>query len=160
MRRLPIGEVLEFPVMNRLAYLHLIDYDSSYGIDYLRLLPGLYEHRPTDLEFLVDQRELCFVQFPTAHIVRKKMMFRIGNVSRDSFRAPQYMRVPFSVPGGIAGWHIVNTRTLYNQFVERLSEEQRTFSTYSIPTMSDLADIVANGYTPDQWDFVYGRRPE
>jgi hypothetical protein len=161
MKLIPIGEILEVSTPNGLAYLHVAARGNIEGLDFVRVLPGVFPQRPSDFEALVDTRELCYLQLPIGPLVRMKYAFRVGNIARDSLHVPKFMRSPIPSPKGyVGGWHIVDLKTYKRQFVQTLSDEQKKLSTYGIPTHMLLLEIIERGLPTEEWDWALRKKPE
>jgi hypothetical protein len=157
---IPIGEILEVSTPNGLVYLHVAARDNSEGMDFVRVLPGVFPQRPSDFEALVDTQELCYLQLPTGPFIRMKFAVRVGNIVRDFLKRPELMREAQFGPEGFRGWHIIDTRTLKRTFVRTLTEDQKKLSTPGTPTFNGLLSIIEIGLPTDQWDIDLRGKPE
>jgi hypothetical protein len=160
MKLVPIGEILEISTPKRFAYPHVAARGNDEGLDFVRVLPGVFPQRPSDFEALVDTRELCYLQLPIGPLVRMKYAVRAGNIIREFITRPESMREAQFGPEGLRGWHIIDTRTLKRTFVRTLSADQKKLSTYGIPTFDGLLAIIETGIPTEEWDWELRKKPE
>ena len=145
MNKIKIGDIFEINTPKGKAYLHYIYVDED-KIELIRVLPGLYSERPNHLDKLASSPERYVIGFPLAPAYRKGIIERVGFYPADSFCKPRFMREPH----GILGWHIVDTNTLYREFVEKLTLQQKTFSSWGVINDTMLIEWLVDDWSLDK----------
>jgi len=150
MSEIRIGDIVEIETPKGNAFLHCILLESI-NCELVRVLTGLYQERPTDLESIARQEEQFMIFFPLKAAVRLKIVEKVGHVSAAGFSLPKYMREIHIVRGAFLGWHIIDTETTKRQLVENLTSEQRKLSSWSIWNDTLLRDRLAAGWSLENW---------
>jgi hypothetical protein len=73
-----LGDVFEIKTPNGLAYLQFTLKDSEFG-HLIRVLPGFFSKRPSQVNEVVEKPELFFVFFPVDAAVKKGILARVTN---------------------------------------------------------------------------------
>ncbi len=165
-RRLPrIGDVVEIATPQGFAYAQLT-HDIPLEGELLRILPGLYASRPTDLAALVQQRERYVSFYPLRLALRSHYVTVVGGCE-----VPEVAIVgPFAIPArnrpvplfraiGGPGRHPVtgkiNCWWLWDEErrwrVEGLTEKQRDLPVDGTPSHPDFIDNIVSGWAPRDW---------
>lgn len=77
-KRPKIGDVLEIATPKGLAYFQYTDKDETYGA-LIRVLPGLYRHRPPEFSILVKEPERFFIFFPVGAAANRGIVKIVAN---------------------------------------------------------------------------------
>lgn len=155
MTNMKIGDIFELETPKGKAYLHFIYKDKATGY-LVRVLPGLYSARPTDLEELVTLKERFMVFFPLSTANKQKIIQKIGHYPADKFEKPRYMRVEHIVRGAFLGWHIVDTDTWERQLVNELTPEQKLLSPWGIWNDTLLIENLVDDWSLEKWNYPAG----
>lgn len=82
-----------------------------------------------DLDELIKQKELYFVQFPLKYAVKKKCVFLAGNfIASEQVSVPRCYRTAHKIKEEFICWHIVDNETLIRESIEKLSEKEINLS--------------------------------
>ena len=157
-----IGDVLEFATPQGFAY---AQFTHDHPIDgaVLRVLPGLYASRPTDLAALVQQRE----RYVSFYALRAALMedeievtivgqFAIPARNRPLplFRSPM---LPDPVTGETPFWTLWDEQREWQ--VKRLTEEQWDLPEDGIPSHPLFIEQIVSGWQPRDdplpWHVLY-----
>lgn len=151
MPKIQIGDVFELETNKGLAYVQYCSLDND-GIEMIRILPGLYSDRPSDLENLVSQKELFSVQFCLIAAYRKKLVALVRHFAVPSdYETPTKMRTTHVINGDFLGWHIIEKETLHRILVTELSQEQVQLSPYGIWNDSLLKERLEENWNLEIW---------
>ena len=152
MKRIAIGDVFSINTPKGNAYFQYV-YLNKNNIELIRILPGLFEETPTDLEGLVRKKELFLISFPLAAAYRRKLVEFVGSYQIPAgFQRPKYMREDnVDRNGNLINWYIVDTDTLKREKVLELTDEQKKFSPFEIWNDTLLVERLTEGWTLDKW---------
>ena len=150
MKRAKPGDIFEINTNKGKAYLHYI-YNDPHNGDFIRVLPGLYNEKPSNIKELIYEKERSIINFPIKVAYSRKLVEYVDSVSLDGFSKPQLMRSDHRGPVKFLGWRIVNTDTLKAEFVEELSEEQKKLSPWGIPSYDLLVEHLENDWKLEDW---------
>ncbi len=147
------GDIFELNTNVGLAYLQCVEESSKTECEMMRILNGTYSDiLEANIENLIYQKELYFLEFPLKYAVKKKCVKKIGNYSVPSDLAvPRYYRTEHIIRGEFLGWHIVDRITLKRQLVKELSAEQIKLSPYGMWNDTLIAERISEGWTLDKW---------
>lgn len=151
MKKIEIGDIFEINTPEGKAYLHYVYIDDT-KIELLRVMPGLYLHRPDNFELLVKAPESFLVRFPVAAAYRKKIVEKVAHYPIGTFSKPKFMRSIEFRQEEFMGWYIVNTETLQRKLVKELNAEQKKLSPFGIWNDTLLIEKLATGWSLDQWN--------
>ncbi len=162
-QRPKIGDVIEIATPKGFAYAQFTHDHPMLG-EVLRILPGLYASRPTDLAALVQQRERYVTYFALRAILRGNEVTLMGgravpemaivgpfpvparNRPFPLFRSPM---LPDPVTGEIPFWTLWDGwDSTTAQRVERLTEEQRDLPPDGLPSYPLFIEQIVSGWQP------------
>ena len=86
-KKVRIGDIIETPTANGLAYAQFSNTHARYGA-LLRVLPGFSKVRPSDLFALVHQPEAFVAFFPLQAAVNQSLFELVGNAPVPDFAKP------------------------------------------------------------------------
>lgn len=87
MKRIKIGDLVEIPTPRGLAYAQFTHRNRLMGA-LLRVLPGILNVRPQDLERIVREREIFVAFFPVQAALNQGIVRLVGNYSIPQRNAP------------------------------------------------------------------------
>lgn len=153
LKSVKIGDVFEIVTKRGMAYFQCVKEAKSTECEVIRILPGVFSTDQTkNLDKLVKQRELFFIQFPLKYAVKKNCVKLIGNYPvPDEVTLPKCYRDKHIVRGEFINWHIVDAETLNIRAVKELSEEEKRLSPAGIWNDTLLAERIAEGWKPEDW---------
>jgi hypothetical protein len=151
MAKIKLGDIFEVNTPKGKGYLHYFHRDND-GIDYIRVLQGLYYERPPDFSKIASNPERYVIGFPLSAAYRRKLVDLAGFYPADDYKMPKFMRDPYLIRGEFLGWHIVNTETLHRAFVKELSPEQKKLSPWGIVNDTLLIERLVNNWNLDDWE--------
>jgi hypothetical protein len=151
MSKIQPGDVFKIETQKGKAYMQYCCLGNN-GIEFIRVLEGLYSEKPLDVSEIVSSKERYVVQFPVASAKRKKLIFFVGNFPMPKhFAKPRYMRSSHIAGGEFVGWHIVDTDTLQRKPVSELSFAERKLSPWGIWNDTILREHLEGGWSLDNW---------
>lgn len=149
--RIGIGDVFAITTSHGEGYLQFV-YKDDQGIEFLRVMPGLYKSNPDNLGEIVEQKERYVIGFPLGAAYRKKIVDRVGNFPiPDWFQMPQLFRSAHMVRGEFLGWHIIDRETWRRELVERLSAKERELSPWEIWNDTMLKERLVENWSLEMW---------
>lgn len=152
MTKIKIGDVFKINTPNGEAYLQYVHEDETIG-ELVRILPGVYEKLPENLNEIVVGKEAYLLHCPLKPAIRHKIIEAISNydISQD-FKIPQKFRTEITDDeGNLIGWCIVDYVTWYNDVVYELTEEQIQLSPWGIWSYPLLVERVSEGWALENW---------
>lgn len=154
MKRVQVGDVFEIETPKGMGYFQYVYLNPRNDIELIRVFPGLYAEEPQNMEGLVSQKEVYFVQFPVRAAYRRKIIRLIGHyeVPPGLEVPPKQMRTTHVVRGEFVCWHIVDYETLQRASVKELAEEQKTLSPWDIWNDTLLIEKMVEGWTLEKWN--------
>lgn len=151
MKKIKEGDIFEINTPKGKAYLHYIYKDKVIG-ELIRVLPGLFNDKPVDINKLVALEEEQFmVFFPLAYAYKKKIVQLTGEYPSTSFTKPKFMRTEFFVKGEFLGWHIIDTDSWQRVLVKNLSEDQQKLSPWGIWNDTLLIEKLTDNWNLENW---------
>jgi len=154
-----IGDIFEIDTPKGKGYLHCILLESI-NYELVRVLPGLFQERPTDLVSIAQREEQFMLFFPVKAAYRLKILEKVGHMPAAGFTLPKYMREINVIREAFLGWHIVDTETMKRQAVKNLTVEQRKLSPWSIWNDTLLCERLAEGWSLENWGHEWGEPEE
>jgi len=158
-KRAQVGDVFEVSTSSGKAYIQVTHIDDD-EIELVRVLPGIFPVRPSNLEEIVAARELYFTFYLLAISLKKKWVELIGNfpVPANAQRWPVMRHAGYiDAKGKVHGWHIGDasvplTLEGYSklQFVHELTPDQTKLSIHQIWNHAALVENLARGWTPER----------
>lgn len=151
--RIKYGDVFEIVTTKGVGYFQCVEEAPATECETIRILPGTYKDmEEANLENLVDEKELYFVQFTLKYAVKKKCIKLIGNFKvPEHVVVPRYYRATHIIRGEFLCWHIVDRETLQRRSVEELSDDEKKLSQWGVWNDTLLAERIAEGWTLDKW---------
>lgn len=156
MGRIKVGDVFGIATSKGMAYLHYI-HEEPKQCELIRVLPGLYEEPPQNLEEIVRMEERFMISFPLKAAYHRKIVVKVGHVSSENYSKPAYMRSDHWIRYEFQGWHIIDTETRYMTLVQELTPEQVKLSPGEIWNDTLLCDRLVEGWSLENWGNDYGR---
>ncbi|HNR90456.1 MAG TPA: hypothetical protein PKM65_19115 [Spirochaetota bacterium] len=150
MAKVKIGDMFELVTPKGKAYLHYIYKDKSLG-DLIRVLPGIYHEEPIDYIEIAKQKELYLIFFPLSAAYKRNLVKQVAHYDDNNFQKPKFMREKHVIHGEFKGWYIVDTDSWNNQFVTKLTDEEKLLSPWGIWNDSLLIDRIVEGWTLEKW---------
>lgn len=147
MTRINIGDLFEITTPKGKAYIHYV-YKSEQTGELIRVLEGLYEDIPSDVENLETK---FFVHFPLKRANKLKVVKKVGFIEVATFQKPKYMRTIHNVRGEFRGWHIVNTDNWKRELVEKLDKELINLSPWGIWNDTLLIERLSEDWSLEKW---------
>lgn len=89
MNKIIIGDIFEINTPKRKGYLHYVYKDKKIG-HLIRVLPGLYSKRPSDLIELAASKERYMIFFPLLAAVNRRIVEYAGHFDPKYFIRPEY----------------------------------------------------------------------
>ena len=153
MKRVKNGDVFEISTKRGIAYFQCVKEAKPTECEVIRILPGVYSiDQIKNLDELVKQDEVFFIQFPLKYAVKQNCVRLIGNYPvPEQVKLPKYYRDKHIVKGEFVSWHIVDAKTLKIRAVKELSEEEKHLSPAGIWNDTLLAERIAEEWKPDDW---------
>lgn len=155
MKKIMVGDVFELETSAGKAYLHYIYEEPDFG-ELIRVLPGLYQERPSNLNEIVAEKERYMIFFPLKAAHRRSIVCKVGHVSAGAYAKPAFMRSDHWERFEFKGWHIVDTKTWRMQLVSELTDEQVKLSPWGIWNDTLLCERLAENWSLEQWGHDYG----
>jgi hypothetical protein len=156
-KKAAIGDILEIKTPSGLAYLQYTHEHPDMGA-LVRVLPGLYERRPTDFTELAQQKELYFTYYVLEYALPKGETEVVSHQPIPDW-ARSYPMMRHSLGGGTSGtWTILRADmlplTLENirksPKYTVLTPEQEKLSIDSIWSHGLLVERLAQGWMPER----------
>lgn len=151
-KRPKFGDVIEIQTPKGLAYAqytHKHIKPPRFGA-LLRILPGLYQTRPTSFSELVQHPERFSIFFPLGSAVWRGLVHIVGHeeIPKDKQIFP-IMRASGGRDrsGKIHGWWICDGEKEWR--VDELTPDQRKLSIQSTCNLLFLVDRIASGWSPE-----------
>lgn len=151
MRNVYIGDIFEISTPKGKAYLHYIYKDPQVGRELVRVLPGLYPDRPSNINQLASSKEQYLVFFPLSAASKKKIVEHVGHYSAENYEKPPKMRSAHNVRGEFLGWYIIDTDTWQRELTKALTSDQVRLSDWASWNDTLLIERLANGWSLDHW---------
>lgn len=143
-----LGDVVEINTPDGFAYAQYVNKDKTYGA-LIRVLPGVYEHRPDDLNAIAAQEERFFVFFPLAAALREGAVRAVGSaIIPESARQMPTMRMPGlrDASGRPESWWLWQDGE--ERRLPRLGPDERRLSIAAVVNDTLLIDRIISGWTP------------
>lgn len=150
MKRLKLGDLFELETSEGYAYVHFIYKDNKLG-ELIRILPQLYNARPSNLGEIVSHQERFMVFFPLSIARKRKIVNYVGNYNIEGYNKPKYMRTEYTVKGEFLGWHIIDTETWQRRLVKSLTSEEKKLSPWGIWNDTLLIERINQNWNIDDW---------
>ncbi len=156
MKRAQVGDVFGIETPKGIGYFQYVYLNPKDDIELIRVLPGLYAEEPQNIEGLVSQKEVYFVQFPVRAAYRRKIIRLIGHYEIPSGIEvpPKQMRTTHFIRGEFICWHIVDFETAQRVSVKELSDEQKILSPWGIWNDTLLIEKLVEGWIPEKWSIT------
>lgn len=151
------GDIIEITTPKGLAYLQYTAKDALYG-DLVRILPGLFQTRPSSFEKLVGGKELYFTFYPVTAPILREVLTIVSNeeIPRWAQGIPIMRKAGGRTnQGKVRNWWIVEGDQSFK--VDTLTPEQENLSVMGIWTHPLLVHRLVEGWLPK--DAGKGRPP-
>jgi hypothetical protein len=151
-QKFKIGDLLEIKTSRGLAYAQLTHIHDVYWF-LIRVLPGLYERRPNDLNVLVSQCELYVAFIALAGLVKSGSLTVVDNAPVPKWA----MEFPLFRTGNpnpktrlVESWSLWDGETSWK--IGKLTDDQRRLPKRGIWGDQFLIDRLESGWLPDPAD--------
>lgn len=158
-RKAKIGDIAEIKTPSGLAYAQYTHDGRDMG-ELVRVLPGLYDARPSDFVELAKQRELYFIFYTLNYALRAGQTEIVSNQPVPEWVKPiPLMRHPGGAApdGRTLNWRIVGAmQPLTLDFLQRtpvireLTPDQRKLSIRQLWGHKAMVEELARGWTPER----------
>jgi len=152
-----IGDIVEISTPAGLGYVQYTHDGGSNG-ELVRVLPGMYENRPSDLTALARQKELYFIFYIMNYALRAGLAHVVSNQPVPNWAlAPPMMRhaAGFDEYGTTVRWRIINAASkltpaelIRAPLISELNPEQEKLSIREIWPHKVMVRELARGWTP------------
>jgi hypothetical protein len=150
MSKIKIGDIFDIKTPKGNAYLHYIFKDKTIG-ELVRVLPGLYNLQPDNLDGLVGSKESFMIFFPLTQALKQKIVALVGHYPENTFHKPKHMRTEHIIRGEFLGWHIIDTDTWARKLVKDLTPEQKKMSPWGVWNDTLLIERLVEGWDLEKW---------
>ncbi len=156
MRKAQIGDLFGIETPKGIGFFQYVYLNPKDDIELIRVLPGLYAEEPQNMENLVSQKEVYFIQFPVRAAYRRKIIHLFGRYEIPSGIEvpPKQMRTTHFIRREFICWHIVDFETAQRVSVKELSDEQKKLSPWGIWNDTLLIEKMVEGWTPEKWSIT------
>ena len=133
------GDVFGITTPKGVAIVQLIETPVKTDFPVIRVLPGLNDSLPIELESNVKQKELFFLRYPI-HVEAKRRTDEyvkyVGNYEiPKQIKWPDFMRAHVTNHlTGIGHWDIIRRATWGRRGVFKLSDEEKKLSPFEVPS--------------------------
>jgi hypothetical protein len=158
-KKASIGDIVEIRTPAGLAYVQYT-HDGGTNGDLVRVLPGLYENRPSDFAQLARQKELYFIFYIMSYALRTGLAEIVSNQPVPEWaKGHPMMRhaAAFDDFGRTIRWRIISAASpLTVQELQRtpllahLTPEQERLSVLEIWPHAAMVRELARGWTPER----------
>ena len=149
MKKPRLGDIVEIATPDGKAYAQLVNGHRQYG-SLLRVLRGVHDERPSDLNRLVAGETQFVVFFPLLAAVKAGILHVIGNEQvPEAFKAFPVFRTGVADPrtGNVTTWWLWDGEREWK--VGTLSEEQKRLPIRGVWNDTLLAERIVSGWTPE-----------
>lgn len=139
---------MEIRTPDGFAYAQYVNKDEIYGA-LIRVLPGIYENRPQNLDALAAQEERFFVFFPLVAALREGAVHTVGSsLIPESAREMPKMRMPGlrDASGRPESWWIRENGV--ERRLPHLDHEARRLSIAAVVNDTLLIERIIGGWSP------------
>ena len=150
-RRFRLGDVVEVTTAGGLAYVQYSAHHPLMG-KFVRVLPGSYETRPTDLDALVAGKERFFTFVHLGDVASQEESSFVGNLAvPEASQGTPLMKLVEDLPGGgvSSDWWLWDGEREFH--VGTLTPEQELLSAREFLPYDVLVDYIASGWSPDEY---------
>jgi len=144
------GDVCEIQTGKGLAYFQCMRYDERWGM-MIRVLPGTYENRPTELTTVVSQPEQFITFFPLGFALNKKVVTLVGTapLPPNAQRMPRFRgRGAIDRNGKVLNWFLIEGDR--ETPIKELTPDLRKLSIQAVVNDTALIEMIEDGWTPEQ----------
>ncbi len=148
------GDVFTVETPRGKALVQLLGIPIKNTFPMIRVLPGLFTSIPTNIEEVVRQKGLNFIQYPVYHEERRRYIKFIGNYDIPSDLVwPRFMRTfNRNSTTGIVHWTISDLQITNRRYrVFKLSDEEKRLSPYTVPGKDHFIELLSNGWNLENW---------
>jgi hypothetical protein len=152
-RRAVIGDVFEVSTASGFAYLQYT-HEDAFMKSLVRVLPGRYETRPSDLDHLVSHHEAYFVFYLLDQALKDGLAQLVGNRPiPEAAQSLPLMRQPGEImrDGRVLSWLVgYELPAKISKTVARLTSEDRKLSVRKLIGHLTLVEYLEWGWTPER----------
>jgi hypothetical protein len=163
-KKVKIGDIIEIHTRAGLRYAQFSHYHSlkpnNWGV-LLRILPGVFAHRPEDFKEVASTKELYFTFFPLQAAINRRIVEVVGHekVPDQAQKFPLFRNgVPNPATGKVEVWWLWDGVKEWK--VGKLTGEQLDLPLLSIPSYPTLVEWIETGWTPRRADEFVDRARE
>ncbi len=148
-QRARLGDVIEIDVEGGHAYAQFVNKERTHGA-LIRVLSGVFQARPVDIDTLIQQPERFYVFFPLTAALREGAVRRIGNypIPAHARRFPT-MRVPGlrTLSGKVESWWLWDGKS--ERKLPQLTDAERSLSSAYVVNDTMLKEKIESGCKPE-----------
>lgn len=145
-----VGDLVEIPTPQGFAYAQYTHSEKLHG-HLLRVLPGLFEQRPSDLAKLAAERERFLTFFPLGAALKQGIVVLAGSAPIPPWAvAFPLLRARGGIEPGtgrVKNWWLWDGKS--ETRVDELSAEQRKLSLAEVMNDTALIDKIVSGWKPE-----------
>lgn len=159
MKKPKIGDICEIRTPTGLGYVQYTHLSKSMG-ELVRVLPGLYESRPSDFSRLAQEKELYFIFYTIRYVVRSRDVEIVSNQPVPEWAKPYpLMRLSWGTDGTgrTTRWKIADASVEWTledhrriRVVTQLTPEQKKLSPNQLWPHPVMVRELARGWTPER----------
>lgn len=153
-KRAVLGDIIEIPLSRGFAYVQYVYRHTTPPIvmgDLVRVLPGVYQKRPTDFSKLNAMHERFITFFLIGIAVRRKMASIVAHQEvPDRFaKLPLFKAVGWHDPrtGEVQSWWLWDGKKSWK--VDELTEEQKRLPLQEFIGFPVLVERIESGWAPE-----------
>ena len=149
MKKLLLGDIVEIATPDGMAYAQLVNSHEQYG-SLLRVLRGVHDDRPSDLNRLVAGQTQFVAFFPLLAAIKAGIVHVVGNEQvPEAFNAFPVFRAGVADPttGKVATWWLWDGDKEWK--VGALNEEQKRLPIRGVWNDTLLVERIVSGWTPE-----------
>ena len=156
-KRAKLGDVVEIQTKRGYGYAQFSSWHETYNVPIIRVLPGLFVRRPTDIASLVAGKELYHAMFLVTLAVHRGYVEDIGNYPiPKGAEAPAMWRSSLPDERGREVWSVGDSGYIY----ESLTDEQLSLPILSAWSFPSFVKRVESEWTPKNDKLSQQKKPK
>ena len=151
MAKVELGDIFEIITTKGKGYFQCVKIDQVRG-DLIKVYNKVYNDKPLLISDMVSVKDAYYIGFPVNAALNRKLISKIGNIPLPAnLELPTHMRDKHIIQGEFLGWFIIEVKTLKRQFVEELTQEQRSLSPIGLYNDTLLKERLERGWNLENW---------